>query len=186
MTLGHFLIYIFILFLHSHSASSFPSLPKPYPSSIPSIVSANTFILQSLAPFPPVAVTVSPTMHVPPMISGARRSGSHSGGLAQAGQMASSSEQSRGFYFFQSGGTLGRNFQDSENPLSTRFHGWEREHLSSFPLTQVGAFHPVGSGSDSSIRPSSFRQRHGSEMTSSQNGSYIHFHLSLFCFGEAN
>ncbi|XP_022744724.1 E3 ubiquitin-protein ligase RFI2-like isoform X3 [Durio zibethinus] len=34
-----------------------------------------------------------------------------------------------------------------------------------------GAFHPVTSGSDPGIRSSSFRQRHGSERTSSQNRS---------------
>ncbi|CBI39509.3 unnamed protein product, partial [Vitis vinifera] len=34
-----------------------------------------------------------------------------------------------------------------------------------------GAFHQAGSGSDSGIRPSSFRQRHGSDRTSSQNRS---------------
>ena len=121
----------------------------------------------------------SPAMRPPPMISGARRSsGSHrGGGLAQVGPVASSSEQSSGFYVFPSG-TLGRSYhQEAENPLSNRFHGWEREHLPTFPLTQVerdsgwGAFHPAGSGSDSGIRPGSFRQRHGSERTSSQNRS---------------
>lgn len=116
----------------------------------------------------------SPAMRAP-MISGNRRSGSHRG-LGQVGPVASSSDQNSGFYFFPSG-TSGRNFQDAENPLSTRFHGWEREHLPSFPLTQIerdsgwGPFHPAGSGSDSGIRPSSFRQRHGSERTSSQNRS---------------
>ncbi|KAL6323917.1 hypothetical protein AAG906_006187 [Vitis piasezkii] len=116
----------------------------------------------------------SPAMRTP-MISGTRRSGSHRG-LAQVGPVASSSDQSSGFYFFPSG-TSGRNFQEAENPLPTRFHGWEREHLPSFPLTQVerdsgwGAFHQAGSGSDSGIRPSSFRQRHGSDRTSSQNRS---------------
>lgn len=112
-----------------------------------------------------------------PMISGTRRSGSHRG-LAQVGPVASSSDQSSGFYFFPSG-TSGRSFQEAENPLPTRFHGWERDHLpSSFPHTQIereagwGPFHQGGSGSDSgSIRPSSFRQRHGSERTSSQNRS---------------
>ncbi|OMP03296.1 Sterol-regulatory element binding proteins intramembrane protease [Corchorus olitorius] len=105
----------------------------------------------------------------------ARRSFNHRS-LPQVGPVASSSEQVGGFYFIPSG-TSGRNFQEAENPLSTRFHAWERDHLPSFSLNQVdrdsgwGAFHQAASGSDPSIRSSSFRQRHGSERTSSQNRS---------------
>ncbi|KAK9291969.1 hypothetical protein L1049_019921 [Liquidambar formosana] len=109
-----------------------------------------------------------------PIISSNRRS-SHRG-LAQGGPVASSSEQTSGFYFFPSS-TSGRNFQEAENPMSNRFHAWERDHLPSFPLNQVdrdpnwGPFHQAGGGSDSGIRSNSYRQRHGSERTSSQNRS---------------
>ncbi|XVF06026.1 hypothetical protein REPUB_Repub06bG0012600 [Reevesia pubescens] len=110
---------------------------------------------------------------ITPIISGSRRSHrSH----AQVGPVASSSDQVGGFYFIPSG-TSGRNFQEAENPLSTRFHAWERDNLPSFSLNQVdrdsswSAFHQPAGASDPGIRSSSFRQRHGSERTSSQNRS---------------
>lgn len=111
-----------------------------------------------------------------PIISGTRRSSSHRG-LSQVGTVASSSDQT-GFYFIPPGSS-GRNYQEVENPPQTRFRAWERErdHLPPFSLSQVdresgwGAFHQPASGSDSSIRTSSFRQRHGSERMSSQNRS---------------
>ncbi|KAK3041957.1 hypothetical protein RJ639_002265 [Escallonia herrerae] len=111
-----------------------------------------------------------------PVMSGTRRSSGHRG-LAQAGTVASSSDQTGGFYFFPSGSSTGRSFQEAENPPN-RFHTWEREHLTSFPLSQVdrdpvwGPYHPPGGGSDTGIRSTSFRQRHhGSERMSSQNRS---------------
>ncbi|KAK2976904.1 hypothetical protein RJ640_024738 [Escallonia rubra] len=111
-----------------------------------------------------------------PVMSGARRSSGHRG-LAQAGTVASSSDQTGGFYFFPSGSSTGRSFQEAENPPN-RFHTWEREHLPSFPLSQVdrdpvwGPYHPAGGGSDTGIRSTSFRQRHhGSERMPSQNRS---------------
>ncbi|XP_038878885.1 E3 ubiquitin-protein ligase RFI2 [Benincasa hispida] len=108
-----------------------------------------------------------------PAISGGRRSSSHRG-LSQA-PMASSSEQPSGFYFYSSA-SAGRSFQP-ENAVPNRFHAWERDHLPSFGLSQIerdpgwGEIHQGASVSDPSIRSSSFRQRHGSERTSSQNWS---------------
>ncbi|XWS57496.1 hypothetical protein CRYUN_Cryun09bG0179100 [Craigia yunnanensis] len=118
--------------------------------------------------------STSPAIRTPGM-SGSRRSGSHRS-HAQVGPVASSSDPVGGFYFIPSG-TSGRNFQEAENPVSTQFHAWERDRLPSFSLNQVdrdsgwGAFHQAASGSDPGIRSSSFRQRHGSEWTSSQNRS---------------
>ncbi|KAL6139207.1 hypothetical protein ACLB2K_064484 [Fragaria x ananassa] len=115
----------------------------------------------------------SPTMRTP-MISGARRT-SNQRGLPQVGPVASSSDQNGGFYFYPSGSS-GRNYQEAENPLSTRFHAWERDHLPSFSMNQVdrdpgwAALHHAGSGSESGIRGNGLR-RHGSERTSSQNRS---------------
>uniref|UniRef100_A0A5B6ZJU3 RING-type domain-containing protein n=1 Tax=Davidia involucrata TaxID=16924 RepID=A0A5B6ZJU3_DAVIN len=115
----------------------------------------------------------SPTIRAP-VISGTRRSSSQRG-LAQVGPVASSSDQAGGFYYFPSAGSSSRNFQEAENSMSNRFHGWERERLPSFPLSQVdrdpgwGPFHQATGGSDTAIRSSSFRQRHGSERTPSQN-----------------
>ncbi|XP_048424348.1 E3 ubiquitin-protein ligase RFI2 isoform X2 [Pyrus x bretschneideri] len=114
----------------------------------------------------------SPTMRTP-IVPGARRSSSQRG-VAQVGPVASSSDQNGGFYIFPFGSS-GRNYQEAENPLPSRFHPWERDHLPSFPMNQVdrdqgwAAFNQGGSGSDSMIRGSSFRQRHGSERSSSQN-----------------
>lgn len=116
----------------------------------------------------------SPSMRTP-MVSGNRRSNNHRG-LAQVGPVASSSDQTGGYYFFPSGSS-GRNFLEAENPLSSRFHAWDRDHLPAFSSNQVdrdpswGAFHQAASGSDSTVRPSGFRQRHTSERTSSQNRS---------------
>ena len=110
-----------------------------------------------------------------PIISGSRRSSNHRG-MAQVGPVASSSDQTGAFYIVPPGSS-GRNYQEAENPLSSRFHPWERDHLPSFSLNQVdresgwGSYHQAASGSDSSIRSSSFRQRHGSERTSAQNRS---------------
>lgn len=126
----------------------------------------------------------SPAMRTP-VVSGTRRSSSHrAAGIAQVGPVASSSDQTRGgFYFFpSSGSSTARNFQEAENPMSNPFHhAWEREpHLSSFPVSQVdrdqvwGPFHQPSSGSDNGVRSTSFRQRHGSERMPSQS----HHHRS--------
>ncbi|KAG8487738.1 hypothetical protein CXB51_018126 [Gossypium anomalum] len=77
---------------------------------------------------------------------------------------------------YRSHGTLGgRNFQEPENPMSSQFHAWERDHLSSFSLSQVerdpgwGAFYEAAtSGSDPGC---SFRQRLGSERPPLQSRS---------------
>lgn len=116
------------------------------------------------------------------VMSGARRSNSHRVvPPPQVGAVASSSDQQQagGFYFYPSG----RSFQEAENPgAPNRYHSWDREHLPAFNLTpqQVdsrdpiwGPFHQAagsgGGGSDSGIRSSNFRQRHGSERMPSQN-----------------
>lgn len=110
-----------------------------------------------------------------PVISSGRRSSSHRG-LPQVAPIASSSDQSSGFYFFSSSSS-GRTFHEVENPHRDLFHAWDREHQPSFPSSQVdrdsiwGPFHPPAAGSDTGIRSSSFRQRHGSERMPSQNRS---------------
>ncbi|CAN4111066.1 unnamed protein product [Withania somnifera] len=110
-----------------------------------------------------------------PVMSATRRSSNHRG-LAQVGPAALSSDQAGGFYFYPSGSS-GRNFQEAENPVSNRYHAWEREHLPAFPLSQVerdpiwGPFHHTGVGSDTGSRSGSFRPRHGSERMPSQNRS---------------
>ncbi|KAJ8772047.1 hypothetical protein K2173_027224 [Erythroxylum novogranatense] len=115
----------------------------------------------------------SPPIHTP-TVSGSRRSNSQRS-LSQVGTVASSSDQT-GFYFVPSA-TSGRNFQEAENLPSIRFRAWERDHLPSFSLNQTdrdsswGTFHQAASGSDSNIRSSGFRQRHGSESMSSHNRS---------------
>ncbi|XP_057778121.1 E3 ubiquitin-protein ligase RFI2-like [Salvia miltiorrhiza] len=110
-----------------------------------------------------------------PVLPTGRRSSSHRG-LAQAAPIASSSDQPSGFYFFSSSSS-GRTFHEMENPHRDPFHGWEREHQPSFPSSQVdrdsiwGPFHPPAPASETGIRPSGFRQRHGSERMPSQNRS---------------
>ncbi|KAA3487235.1 Sterol-regulatory element binding proteins intramembrane protease [Gossypium australe] len=111
-----------------------------------------------------------------PIVSGSRRLGSHrSHGHGHVGPVASSSDQMGGFYFIPSGTSGGRSFQEPENPMSSQFHAWERDHLSSFSLSQVerdpgwGAFHEAATrGSDPGC---SFRQRLGSERPPSQSRS---------------
>ncbi|CAL5339552.1 hypothetical protein CsSME_00023314 [Camellia sinensis var. sinensis] len=105
-----------------------------------------------------------------------RRSSNHRG-MAQVGPVAtSSSDQTGGFYFFPSASS-GRNFQEAENPISNRFHAWERDRSTSFPMNQAdrdpvwGPFHQAAGGSDTVVRPTGFRQRHGSERMPPQNRS---------------
>ncbi|KAG5549115.1 hypothetical protein RHGRI_014478 [Rhododendron griersonianum] len=121
--------------------------------------------------------TNSPAVRNAPLISGTRRSSSSHRGMAQVPPVASSSDSANGFYFFPSASS-GRNFQESENPPSNRFHAWERDHSTSFSSNQAdrdpvwGPFHQAGGGSDTAAtRPASFRQRYGSERMPSQNRS---------------
>ncbi|PON34483.1 43kDa postsynaptic protein [Parasponia andersonii] len=159
---------------HSSSAragSSVTSIIPPYPGSN---ARARDRVQALQAYYQQQQPSNSPTMRTPP-ISSTRRSSNHRG-LAQVGPVASSSDQNSGFYYFPPGSS-GRNFQEAENPLSSRFHAWEREHLPSFSSNQVdrdpgwGPFHQAAGGSDSALRSSGYRQRHGSERTSSQNRS---------------
>ncbi|KAK6121139.1 hypothetical protein DH2020_045127 [Rehmannia glutinosa] len=109
--------------------------------------------------------TTNPSARAPPISTG-RRSNSHRG-LAQVAPIASSSDQSGGFYFFSSNSS-GRTFQEAENPHHRdHFHHWEREHQPSESIW--GPFPPPAAGSESGIR--NFRQRHGSERMPSQNRS---------------
>ncbi|KAG8494012.1 hypothetical protein CXB51_011384 [Gossypium anomalum] len=96
-------------------------------------------------------------------------------GHGHVGPVASSSDHIGGLYFIPSDTLGGRNFQEPENLMSSQFHGWERNHLSSFSLSQVerdlgwGAFHEAAtSGSNPGC---SFRQRLGSERPHSQSRS---------------
>lgn len=114
--------------------------------------------------------TNSTTMRAP-IASGTRRSSSHRGS-AQLAPVASSPDQS-GFFFIPSGSS-GRNFQEQENHLPSRFHAWERDHLLSLSVNHDresgwGAYHQAASGSDPGTRSTGFRVRHGSERLPSQN-----------------
>lgn len=128
----------------------------------------------------------SPAMRTP-IIPGNRRSGGHRG-IPQIGPVPSSSDQTNGFYFFPSG-TSGRNYQEADNLLSSRFHAWERDPSSSFSMNQVdrdtswGGYHQPTGGSDSGIRPTSLRRRHGPERTWSQNQSEK---ISFLCYVGAS
>ncbi|KAL2511806.1 RING/U-box superfamily protein [Abeliophyllum distichum] len=153
----------------SRAPSSTSSMVPPYPGSVARAhdrVQALHGYFQQPSSSPAARTPLIPT---------SRRSSSHRG-LAQVAPVASPSDQSGGFYFFSSGSS-GRTFQETENPVPNRFHAWEREHLPSFSLGQVerdpvwGPFHPAASGTDTGIRPGSFRQRHGSERMPSQNRS---------------
>nr|XP_027114705.1 uncharacterized protein LOC113732885 isoform X1 [Coffea arabica] len=110
-----------------------------------------------------------------PVMSGSRRSSAHRS-VAQVGPVASSSDQTGAFYFIPSSSS-GRTYQEAENSLPNRFHGWDREHLPSFPSSQIdrdsgwGPFHQAAGGADGSLRTNSFRQRHGPERMPSQNRS---------------
>lgn len=111
-----------------------------------------------------------------PAMPATRRSNVHRN-MAQGGPVASSSEQASGFFFFPSSSSSGRNYAEAENPVPNRFHAWEREQFPTFPLSQPerdpiwGPIHQVPGGPDTSARPTSFRQRHGSERMPSQHRS---------------
>ncbi|GMP40162.1 hypothetical protein CsSME_00010717 [Camellia sinensis var. sinensis] len=146
------------------------SMIPPYPGSVARArdrVQALQAYFQQPSNSPPVRT---------PIMSGTRRSSSHRG-VTQVGPVASSSDQTGGFYFFPPASS-GRNFPEAENhPMSNRFHVWEREHMNSFPLSQGdrdlgwGPFHQAGGGSDTAIRSTSFRQRYASERMPPQNRS---------------
>ncbi|KAL2469144.1 RING/U-box superfamily protein [Forsythia ovata] len=105
-----------------------------------------------------------------PLASLGQRSNGHRG-LAQVAPVVSTSDQSSGFYFFSSGSS-GRTFPEGELPIPNRYSPWEREHLPSFQVDREsiwGPFYPTASGTDTGIRSSSYRQRHGSERVLSQN-----------------
>ncbi|KAK4778576.1 hypothetical protein SAY86_006104 [Trapa natans] len=96
---------------------------------------------------------------------------SHTGSSARRftsyrGMVASSSELSSGLYFMPTNYPPGLNLQELEDPVSTGFPAWERE-----PLPSGRAFFPLPStgGSEPSIRPAIFRQRHRPERTPSHN-----------------
>ncbi|XP_059652391.1 E3 ubiquitin-protein ligase RFI2 [Cornus florida] len=155
---------------HSSAARAGSSMVRPHPGSV-ARTRDRVQALQAYFQQP----SSSPTMRTP-IISGTRRSTNHRA-MAQVGPVASSSDQTGGFYYFPSGSS-GRNFHEAENSMMNRFNGWEREHLPSFPPSQVdrdpnwGPFHQAAGGSDTAIRSnSSFRQRHGSERMPSQNRS---------------
>ncbi|CAL5380662.1 unnamed protein product [Camellia sinensis] len=134
------------------------SMIPPYPGSVARArdrVQALRAYFQQPSNSPPVRT---------PILSGTRRSSSHRG-VTQVGPVASSSDQTGGFYYFPPASS-GRNFPEAENhPMSNRFHAREREHMTSFPLSQGdrdlgwGPFHQAGGGSDTAIRSTSFRQR---------------------------
>ncbi|KAJ1417143.1 Zinc finger, RING-type [Sesbania bispinosa] len=113
-----------------------------------------------------------------PFASSSRRSSSHShshGGSAQLPPGTSPPDQNAAFVYIPSAsGLSGHNFQE-ETHLPSRFHAWERDHLPSLSLNQVGresswrAYHQTASGSDPGIRSTTFRLRHESERMPSLN-----------------
>ncbi|CAL5208615.1 unnamed protein product [Lathyrus oleraceus] len=113
----------------------------------------------------------STTMRAP-VASGTRRASSHNGST-QLAPVATSPDQSGGFFLIPSSSS-GRNYQE-ENHLPSRFHAWERDHLPSLSLNQADRdsswrpYHQNANRSDPSTRLSSFRLRHGSDRTPSQN-----------------
>ncbi|CAL5378738.1 unnamed protein product [Camellia sinensis] len=143
----------------ARAGSSIPSsMIPPYPGSVALArdrVQALRAFFQQPSNSPPVRT---------PILSGTRRSSSHRG-VTQVGPVASSSDQTGGFYYFPPASS-GRNFPEAENhPMSNRFHAREREQMTSFPLSQGdrdlgwGPFHQAGGGSDTAIRSTSSRQR---------------------------
>jgi len=114
----------------------------------------------------------STTMRTP-IASGTRRSSSHNGS-PQLAPITTSSDQSGGFFLIPSSSS-GHNFQEENHHLPNHFHAWERDHLPSLSLSHVDrdsgwrAYHQATSRSDPGTRSSSFRLRHGSDRTPSQN-----------------
>lgn len=103
-----------------------------------------------------------------PVATSTRRSSSHSGSTSLA-LMTSTPDQSGSYVYVP-----GRNFQE-ETRLPSHFHAWDRDHLPSSSINQVGresswrTYHQTASGSDPGFRSTNFRVRSDSERTSSQN-----------------
>lgn len=153
----------------ARAGSSIPSsMIPPYPGSN---ARARDRVQALQAYYQPQQLPNSATMRTP-IASGTRRSSSHSGS-AQLPPVATSPDQSGGFFLIPSSSSV-RNFQE-ENHLPSRFHAWERDHLPSLSLSQVDrdsgwrAYHQNAGRSDPGTRSSSFRVRHGSDRVPSQN-----------------
>ncbi|KAL2941074.1 E3 ubiquitin-protein ligase RFI2 [Bienertia sinuspersici] len=138
------------------------SMVPPYPGSA---ARARDRVQALQAYFQPPST--SPPMRVPPPIMPSTRRSSGHRGLSQGAPLPSSSDQTAGGFFMFPSGTSNRSFPEAENPVPNRFHGWDRDHLASFPITQGDR--------DSSWLPhhgaGGSRQRHGSERTPSHNWS---------------
>lgn len=122
--------------------------------------------------------TNSPPMRTPPLVSSTRRPTPAHRGLTQLGPVAPLPDHhTNGFYFFPSGSSTTRNFSEPR-PM-------EREHLPSFPPGPV--HQPGGGSSDTNIRPTGFRPRHGSErMMQSHNWSLWLLKLLVCVFSVKN
>ncbi|KAA8543100.1 hypothetical protein F0562_021405 [Nyssa sinensis] len=142
-------------FLHGHG-----SAPRGGSSFFPSIVhpGSNSWSHER--------IRVSHAMHhqqqpgMPsPMIHGVRRFNGPRG-LPSVVPVTSQPDPRGGFFVFPSSGSSGRNLHDTENPLLYRFHPWERDHISHFPVVSFdrelgwGLFHHATSGPDSNNRSS--------------------------------
>ncbi|KAL2950335.1 hypothetical protein AAZX31_20G222600 [Glycine max] len=154
---------------HRVGSSVASSMIPPYPGS-----NARTRDrVQALqAYYQPQQPPNSTTMRTP-IASGTRRSSSHNGS-PQLAPITTSSDQSGGFFLIPSSSS-GHNFQEENHHLPNHFHAWERDHLPSLSLSHVDrdsgwrAYHQATSRSDPGTRSSSFRLRHGSDRTPSQN-----------------
>lgn len=144
------------------------SMIPPYPGSN---ARARDRVQALQAYYQPQQPPNSTTMRTP-VAPSARRSSSHSGS-AQIAPLATSPDQSGGFFFIPSSSS-GRNFQE-DNHLPSRVHAWERDPLPSLSLNHVDrdsawrAYHQAAGRSDPGTRSSSFRLRHGSERMPPQN-----------------
>ncbi|KAG9150661.1 hypothetical protein Leryth_008126 [Lithospermum erythrorhizon] len=162
-------------FLVGHSSAARPgssvasSMIPPYPGSV-ARARDRVQALQAYFQQPSTSSAVRA-----PVVAGTRRSTGHRG-VSQIGPVPSSNDQNGGFYFFQPGPS-GRTFPEVENPIPNPYHAWEPDHIASFSMNQAdrdsgwGTFHQAaGAGaSDTGVRSTSFRQRHGSERMPSQN-----------------
>ncbi|KAK7258915.1 hypothetical protein RIF29_24504 [Crotalaria pallida] len=161
-------------FLVGHSSgarpgsSIAPSMIPPYPGSN---ARARDRVQALQAYYQPQQPPNSTTMRSP-IVSGTRRSSSHSGPGPLA-PLALSPDHGPNFVYVPSSSS-GRHFQE-ETHLPSRYHPWDREQLPSLSLNHIDrdpswrAYHQAVSGSDPGIRTSSFRLRHGPERMPSQN-----------------
>ncbi|KAG9159247.1 hypothetical protein Leryth_023119 [Lithospermum erythrorhizon] len=162
-------------FLVGHSYSSAAragsSVPSPMIPPYPGSVGRTRDLVQALQAYsqqPNTSLAVRA-----PVLAGTRRSNGHRG-VSQIRPVAST-DQNSGFYFFQPGPS-GRTFPDVDNPIPSPYHSWEHDHnIPSFSMSQAdrdlgwGTFHQAAGASDTGIRSTSFRQRHGNERMPSQN-----------------